>query len=195
MKHKALLIIGGLLLFCLGLQVGRYTTTRAQESKNASNELPSALTDDETEISTECNGTVLNYDSLNIVNYKGEPIPISALQSSKTLIARYSATACRPCLNALSTSLHNFADSNPDWKIILLISRIQLRDLYVMSREFGPSFELLACNTIPIDFDNGDTPVIFRIGEDNVVYDHFTCRYGDYKRTDNYLSSLVSQRD
>lgn len=190
MKKTILLVIAGALLFCLGFQVSELRDRRSADAAQA--ETPAekaAAIDEEAETSAECEGVLLP-DSTIILNYKGEKISPATLSGDSTLIARFSTSACRPCVNALTASLQSHARRHPGQRIVILLKNVQLRDLYVMAPDFGPQFRLLACDSIPVDFDRAETPAIFRIDSCGRVYDHFTCRYGDYGRTDNYLQSL-----
>lgn len=184
-----MLVIAGALLFCLGFQVSEL---RGDSSETAGTEPVAgyaATADDEALTSAELEGCALP-DSAVILNYKGERVSPAALSGDSTLIARFSTSACRPCVNALTASLQSHARRHPGQRIVILLKKVQLRDLYVMAPDFGSQFELLACDSLPIDFDCADTPVIFRLDTAGRVADHFTCRYGDYERTDHYLKSL-----
>lgn len=191
MKRTILLIIAGTLLFCLGFQVseimGKHTTD--PQSDIESEPATAADIDMEAEISAEFEGAPLN-DSVKILNYKGEPVGLAAISGDSILVARFSTSACRPCVNALMASLQRFARSHPDRRIAVLLKNAQLRDLYVMAPDFGPQFSLYSCDALPIDFEDAGTPVLFKVNSDGKVTGHFTCRYGDYERTDNYLQGL-----
>lgn len=191
MKKTITLIIAGILLFCLGFQVSELREKHAEKNQ-AEAEIEPTTADDidiEAEISAEFEGALLT-DSVSIVNYKGERIDLSTLSGDSVLVARFSTSACRPCVNALTASLQRFTQSHPDRRVIILLKNVQLRDLYVMSPDFVPQFSLYACDQLPIDFENANTPVLFKVSSDGKVTDHFTCRYGDYERTDKYLQGL-----
>lgn len=192
MKRFITLLLAGALLFCLGFQVAELRKPTAEHvptSAAAQMGEATAHVDDEAEISAECNGMAIG-DTVRILGYKGESISPASISGEKILVARFSASACRPCVNALTASLNKFASTHPDWHIVLMLKNIQLRDLYVMAPDFGPQFSLYACDVLPVDFDNADTPVLFRVSDDGRIRDHFTCRYGSYDRTDDFLNSL-----
>jgi len=195
MKKNILLAVIGILLFCCGFQLANIMDKHKEPQHTPETEAQTdiqdfAEIDEEAEISNECNGITLA-DSIQICDYKSTAMKLVQLAEPHTLFARFSATACRPCLDALLASLENFAAEHPNWSIVMLISNIQLRDLYVMQPQFGPQFRMLACDNLPIDFNDGDTPVLFRIDAGGRIYDHFTTRYGDYNRTDTYLKNLT----
>lgn len=95
-------------------------------------------------------------------------------------------------MDALTASLQRFAASHPGSHVVFLLGGMQPRDLYVLAPQFGPQFTLLSCEALPIDFDGGETPVVFQLDSAMAVRNHFTCRYGDYARTDRYLGGVFA---
>lgn len=190
MKKYVLPSLVVLLTFLLGFQVGRLSERKKQapEETNVAAAVPTI--DEEAELSAESNGVTIK--DIVITNYKGEPVDLHDLANGRTIIARFSTSACKPCMDALTGSLGRIANDNPDQRIVLLMTGLPARDMYVLERQFGPQFSLLECKGLPIDFDEGQTPVVFRLDSALRVRDHFTCRYGDYARTDRYLDSIVS---
>lgn len=196
MKRFITLLLAGALLFCLGFQVAELRKPTAEHvptSAAAQMGEATAHVDDEAEISAECNGMAIG-DTVRILGYKGESISPASISGEKILVARFSASACRPCVNALTASLNKFASTHPDWHIVLMLKNIQLRDLYVMAPDFGPQFSLYACDSLAADFDNADTPVLFQLSPEGRIQNHFTCKYGNYDRTDRYLDTLQTKK-
>lgn len=194
MKRIAYSIITSLLLVALGFQLGRLFTDAHRTAGDKPREVPANAIDEEALTSWECNNSKIAADSVEILNYKGERADLSTLSGDSTLIARFSASSCKPCVNALTSSLKKFAKEHTDARIVLLLKGMVLRDLYVLAPEFGPQFTLLACESLPVDFDGAETPVLFRLTGDGSVRDHFTCRFGDYARTDMYLTATAMEK-
>ena len=191
MKQFILMALAAVLLVALGFQTGRIVERRNATPAAAEEHIsPAAAINEEEETSMECNGTLLTAENAKILNYKGEEVALGSLAGDSTVIARFSSTACRPCLDALASSVKTFATEHPGKHVAMIVRNMGLRDLFVFSKDFGPNVSFYACDTLPVDFDNGDTPALFQLKENGRVYNHFTCRYGDYGRTDRYLASL-----
>lgn len=103
---------------------------------------------------------------------------------------RFSSTACRPCVEGALKALSEYVTTDSSRHVWLFISNVQPRELYVMAPDFGPQFSLLKCDSLSIDFDWGNTPVIFRLDSAGTVRDHFICRSGDVDRTVRYVSTI-----
>lgn len=195
MKRILLQMLTAVLLVALGFQIGRMTCSPEHVRDSASSAADSApAIDEEALTSWECNGTRIDNGTTAILNYKGENAGADVLRGDSIVIARFSASSCKPCVNALTASLRKFADTHPERHIVLLLKGVALRDLYVMAPQFGPQFTLLSCDSLGTDFDGAETPVVFRLSADGRVRDHFTCRYGDYARTDLYLEAIGSEK-
>lgn len=191
MKQFILMALAAVLLVALGFQTGRIVERRnAAPAAAEEHSTPAAAINEEEETSMECNGTLFTAENAKILNYKGEEVALGSLAGDSTVIARFSSTACRPCLDALASSVKAFAAEHPGKRVAMIVRNMGLRDLFVLSKDFGPNVNFYACDTLPVDFDNGDTPALFQLKENGRVYNHFTCRYGDYGRTDRYLASL-----
>lgn len=188
MKQKILLGICAVLIFLLGFQISNLVSLRSNKKNNKVETIQKI--DEEALTSSECNGQPVVANSTLLRDYRGENIAASCLSGNNTLVCRFSANACRPCVDAVTTSLINFATTHPEWHIFILLSKMRLRDLYVLAPQLGSQFTLLDCNNLPVDFNDGETPVLFQVDNDGRVYNHFTCRYGDYDRTDRYLDGL-----
>ncbi len=187
MKRNLFLIAAGALLFLLGFQLGRLQGGGHPDAQPAPQE--TAAIDEEALTSTECDGELLD-ESVQFTDYRGERVSPMQYAGDSTIIARFSTSACRPCVDALTASLQRHAGEHPSQRYLVLLKNVQPRDLYVVQADFGPQFTLLASDSLPIDFDNGETPVLFQIDAAGRVRNHFTCRYGDYARTDRYLDTL-----
>ncbi len=195
MKRTIMLILAGTMMFCLGFQLSELRKSTAEPVPTAAAARMNEATpvDDEVEISAECNGMAISNNE-KILDYKGESISPASISGENTLVARFSTSACRPCVNALTASLNKFAAAHPDWHIVLMLKNIQLRDLYVIAPDFGPQFSLYACDSLAADFDNADTPVLFQLSPEGRIQNHFTCKYGNYDRTDRYLDTLQTNK-
>ncbi|MDE6042479.1 MAG: hypothetical protein K2G07_02905 [Muribaculaceae bacterium] len=186
MKRTLSIIAAAVLLLLLGYQLGRWQGRSADSA--ATPEQEAEAIDEEALTSAECEGASL--DSIYFTDYKGERVAASAYAGDGTIIARFSTSACRPCVNALTASLMRHAAAHPAQRYLILLKNIEARDLYVLQPDFGPQFALLSCDSLPVDFNDGETPVLFQLDDNGRVYNHFTCRYGDYDRTDRYLDEL-----
>lgn len=190
MKQKIIMAVCAVLLFTLGFQVANIMNRR---EKTAEPEQPAAAApafDEEAATSAECEGLPVVADTTVLRDYKGRAVSADSLRGEDKLVARFSANACRPCVDAMTASLMRYAAARPEVHIYMLLSGMPLRDLYVLAPQLGPQFTLLDCNGLPVDFNNGETPVLFRVDSTGLVRDHFTARYGDYARTDRYLDAL-----
>lgn len=135
-------------------------------------------------------GLILDNNNMPISDTRGNEIDISTLGGSKSIIARFSATGCPPCINTLLESLQTFAEKNPTWHINLLIDNIALRDLFVMSKEYGPSFSLYSTTESAVDTGSSISPVVFRITPEGKIFRHFTCNPNYPEYTFNYAESI-----
>lgn len=136
MKKVFLYFVITVLIFCLGWQTSRlFNRQNSQGVLEKSMQHSIQSYDDEAEISAELNGILLDPDSTILLDYQGRRVPVDSLIAISGIIARYSATGCRPCINSLTESLQQYAAENPDSTIWVLIKNIALRDLYVMAPE------------------------------------------------------------
>lgn len=140
---------------------------------------------------TNYDGLILSAENTDIADVYGQNTDISDLGGSKKVCARFSATGCRPCIDTLTEALLAFAEKNPDWHINLLIDNILQRDMYVLSKEFGPSFSLYSTGPAMADTGSDITPVVFRLTEDGKIFRHFTCNPDKPERTQNYTESIA----
>lgn len=187
MKKTALYILIVVLVFVLGWQLGRMPAGEKQALPVGATEAAANDFDDEAETSAELEGMLLPSDSIELKDYSGNRVPLDSLIAAGGLIARYSANGCRPCINSLTEALKAYAAENPDSTVWLLIKDIMPRDLYVKSSEYNAQFRLLSCDYMPLDFNDAETPVMFRLDGQGRVRAHFTCRYGAPERNRQYL--------
>lgn len=135
-------------------------------------------------------GLVLTRNNADISDAEGKRVDISRLAAANNVCARFSASGCRPCIETLTNALQDFTITHPDWHVNLLIDNIPLRDLYVLSKEFGKSFSLYSADNISADLGSQTSPVVFRITPDGTVYRHFKCDPEHPDRTINYVASI-----
>lgn len=158
--------------------------------KSDFNNSSDCIFDEEEEISSECNGKDILSELSGVKNYKGISVDPAKLSRSGNIVMRFSSTACRPCVEGALKALSEYVTTDSSRHVWLFISNVQPRELYVMAPDFGPQFSLLKCDSLSIDFDWGNTPVIFRLDSAGTVRDHFTCRSGDVDRTVRYVSTI-----
>lgn len=175
-------------------QLGRITAPRAslQTNDNLSPYDEIELYDGEdfeAFVSDKFTGMTIDPALWEAVDHKGRTVSLDSLGGDSTIFARYSASGCRPCIDALLAALKLKAEVNSGYKFVLLIKNIPLRDLYVLNAEYGQQFKLLSCDNLPIDFNSAETPVAFRINN-HTISEHFTCRYGYHERTNKYIERL-----
>lgn len=136
-------------------------------------------------------GQTLSTENTDIADVYGHTADIHNLSGDKNVCARFSATGCRPCIDTLTETLLEFAQSNPEWRINILIDNILQRDLYVLSKELGPSFSLYSTGPAMADTGSDISPVVFRLTEDGKIFRHFTCSPNKPERTRNYIESIA----
>lgn len=195
MKRIVIYIVAGGLLFFAGYQTANILNKKRFQME-AYESVAEALTSDadtpsEEEAAAEAmNGTPLAADSVAGTDHTGASVAWAHLaREGFTTVARVSATGCRPCVDALTSALKQMATSNPSRKVALLIKNLPARDVYVLSKEFGPQFKLVLADKLPTDFGDGSTPYMFQL-TDGRVADAFVCSYGDAARTANHVASL-----
>lgn len=187
MKKTILIIIGALLLLAVGYQ------TAVIVNRHSATETPEETLDEpedlEAYISNIYEGMEIDADSTFVSDYKGTPVALSDMAGPRQVIARISTEGCRPCIDALLTSLRDFSVSNPDWRINVIIKGAPLRDLFVFGKEYGNRFRFYSADRLPTDYEDASAPTVFMI-ENGHVKHHFTCRYGDEQRTKDYVTKL-----
>ncbi len=150
----------------------------------------SAALDEEEEISRECNGINLMSELSGVRDYKGNSIDPALPARPGNIILRFSATACRPCIEGALAAVREYLAIDSTRHAWLFINNIRPRELYVMAPDFGPRFSLMKCDSLSIDFDWGNTPVIFGLDSAGTVRNHFTCRPDDPARTARFVSAF-----
>lgn len=63
--------------------------------------------------------------------YDNVPISVGEIAKDSYLVARLSATGCRPCIDNLVNELLAWKDNNPDKKVTVIVSNTPLRDMLV----------------------------------------------------------------
>lgn len=185
-----IIVLIGLACFQLGRLSAPWGVAQAKDNLNPYEEIEMYDGDDfEAFVSDKFRGMTVDPALWQAVDYKGRTVSLDSLGGDSTIFARYSASGCRPCIDALLDALKHKAEDNPGYNFVLLIKNIPLRDLYVLNAEYGQQFKLLACDKLPIDFNSAETPVAFRINN-HTISEHFTCRYGYHERTNKYIERL-----
>ncbi len=192
MKSTIIWIVICVLTLLCGFQLGFMISGKKYEKK-LDEVINIYTTDDETAEYTPSFHEGLQLDSTNckIYDIHGNDIAVGTLSAPKNICARFSATGCRPCIDTLTESLKAFSKSNPDWHINLLIDNIALRDIYVLSKEYGPSFSLYSTDDTNIDLGSSISPIIFCLSPDKKIYRHFTCAPDAPERTKAYVESII----
>lgn len=193
---NALIQIGIILLAALcGYQADNIITEKEYNKKIE--EIITIYTDDEAE--QPATNYVNVYEGMDIAensgfitDANGKSYNLQTLSGPKTICARFSANGCRPCIDTLTEALKDFASANPDWRINLLIDNVPLRDLFVMSKEFGSGFTLYSAANMPY-IGNETNPVMFRVSQDGKIYRHFTCASDMPERTRTYVRLITAQ--
>ena len=194
MKKTLVYTAVGILIFILGYQTGHFVTKKNCDRKLE--EVVNIYTS--SDISAEDNdgtsGSI--FDGLDIsgdtlLDCTGKTVAVSSLPGGKCIYAEYSNTGCRPCIDFLTAQLREFAAQNPDWHISLIVDAIPVRDLYVLSKEFGPSFTLYSSERLETDLGSEVSPVMFRLDKNGKVFRHFTCSPDDHGRTADYISHIT----
>lgn len=191
MKNALVQVLIYALLLLAGYQLGRYLTKKHYEKQI--DEIVTIYTgEDKSDIVYgAAEGLELNSENAVIVDVEGNNADISVLSAPKNLCARFSATGCRPCIDTMTSALQAFAAENPDWHINLLIDNIPLRDMYVLSKEFGKSFSLYSADRVSAELGNEVSPVIFRVSPEGRVFRHFTCSPDAPERTRAYVATAA----
>lgn len=198
MKNTILLIIAFVLVFLAGFQVGRLTvkpeeetrTVAVEQAQSVDEEDPGEYDDYEAYMSNKYEGMRLE-GGATAKDYKGRDIRLDTIGGNKTLFARYSSSGCRPCIDGLIEPLKKYGAEHPDWRIVVLIKGIALRDVYVQNKEMRDNFLLLSTDRLPMDFNEADTPYAFQI-VDGKIKNHFLCRYGEPERTEDYVKKMFN---
>lgn len=194
MKTTVLKVIICLLLMLAAFQLG-YLLAKQRYVKeiNSIVEMYAGEVPEEEPVAfvNQCEGLLLDSASFDIRDVNGAVVDYKDLAGDKSLCARFSASGCRPCTDNLIANLKEFAHVHPDWHINLLIDGMPLRDMYVYSKEFGPTFSLYSADNIRHDFGSRVSPVIFRVNREGRLYRHFTCSPGAPERTAAYMSSVL----
>lgn len=202
MKTKILYTVAALLALLLAFQIGRISagqpssagdepemrTREDAEGDDSGYFYPEDYDDFEAYISNRFEGMPTGR-SFVATDANGGTVALDTLASPTTVFARYLATGCRPCIDAMVDALKLYVRKDPSARAVVLIKNVALRDLYVLNKELGHQFVLLSADRLPTDFNDGETPYMFRIAE-NRIADHFTCRYGDGERTKNYVEQI-----
>lgn len=196
MKNKVLFIIIFVLVFIAGLQIGRMTVkcpdcAEMALVEDAEDELANQ-DDPEAYISNKFEGMAAS-EGFMAEDYKGREISLDSLGGDKTLFVRYSSTGCRPCIDALMGAVKTALAANPAWRCVVIIKGSPMRELYVLGKEYGDRYLFLTADRLPVDFRDSEAPMAFQIIDGKVV-NHFTCRYGDEQRTQNYITDLISTK-
>ncbi len=189
MKRHILSYIVCILIASTAFFIGRISTQKQYEKKI--DEIINIYTGDsvEPEVSNY-DVTVLSSENADIADVYGKQTDILSIAGPKKVFARFSATGCRPCIDTLTDALLKFSAENPDWHINLLIDNILQRDMYVLSKEFGPSFSLYSTGSAMADTGSDISPVMFRLTEDGKIFRHFTCSPDHPERTLNYTECI-----
>ena len=194
MKNLILQLLIILCALLLGYQGGKMLTQK--ECNKRIDEIVTLYTSDDDDESGKSavnlfEGMVLSDSCGYLVNAANEKVNIKSLPTAKNVFARYSATGCRPCIETLLGTLRTFADQNPDWHVNLLIDNIPLRDLYVLSKEFGSNFTLYSTENFNVGLGSEVSPVMFRISPSGRIYRHFTCVSDMPELTRAYVESIT----
>lgn len=192
MKKALVYTAVGILIFILGYQTGQLMMKKDCDRKLE--EVVNIYTS--ADISSEDSAAGSAFDGLDIssdtlLDCTGKAVAVSSLPGGKCIYAEYSNTGCRPCIDFLTAQLREFAARNPDWHICLIVDAIPVRDLYVLSKEFGPSFTLYSSERLETDLGSEVSPVMFRLDKDGKVFRHFTCSPDDHGRTADYISHIT----
>lgn len=127
------------------------------------------------ELSEAYNGIPLNIGAISLNDFRGDTLSLAEVlgdNSGGTLVARYSASGCRPCIEKTMEMLMEHGVENPSDSIIVLIAGCPPRDLNVFAAQYGRRFRFYGADSFPLDFDGGISPVVFRLGPDGIVSDH-----------------------
>ncbi len=142
---------------------------------------------DESDVAPDYDGKIVAIDLCDVY---GKKVDIDSISGKRNVCARFSATGCRPCIDTLTDALQAFVESNPDWHVNLLIDNIYQRDMYVLSKEFGPSFSLYSTGASMGDTGSDISPVMFRVTPEGKIFRHFICSPDYPERTYDYVSTI-----
>lgn len=129
---------------------------------------------------------------ISVLAFDGEEYSLSHFINSNSIFVRFSLNSCSACINKLSKELHLLKEKNSNNDIILLISDISKRDLYVNWVKNKKKFKILKIDNFPLDNIIGiENPYIFKINENGEILNHFKCQYGDTLNLQNYLKQYL----
>ena len=129
--------------------------------------------------------------SETIENYKKERFSIGEIASSYDVIARFSATGCRPCIDTLMDRVMKLHSKKKHYKIEVIIGNMPHRDLYVNSQQYKNEISFFKADSLSFDLaDHVESPYVFQLDKDGKILNHFVCRYGDTEELDKYMETI-----
>lgn len=190
MKKSIITIIIAVLFLFAGYQIGHVVSKKKFDKELE--EIATLYSEDiDATEDKYFDGINLNAENADIVDATGKHIDIRELGKPKNICTRFSATGCRPCIDTLTSSLQTFVMEHPQWHVNMIIDDIPLRDLYVLSKEFGPNFSLYSAANVTAELNDGPSPAVFRLSPEGTVYRHFACNPQYPERTKIYVSAIA----
>ncbi len=127
-------------------------------------------------ISEALEGVPLNTSAITITDFRGNPLSLSdAIGAGKSaLIARFSATGCRPCVERLMAGLEDFCNSHPDsdTTVIVVAASVYARDLNVFEAQYSRKMRFFGAEEFPLDFGEAISPYSFFVDDKGVISEH-----------------------
>ncbi len=141
------------------------------------------------EVFAEKSGKV-RVDTVRLERYGEGILQLKDLVSDSTLLVRYSAQACPPCVAIVDEMLKRYVIEKPMWKVVKIYKGSSLRDTYVKEKNDPLAVPYYITNILPIDLNEGTTPIMFKVDSSGRAVDLYYQEYGDTIKIKEYLGIM-----
>lgn len=138
------------------------------------------------EVFVEKSGKV-RVDTVRLERYGEDKLRLKDVASDSTLFVRYSAQACPPCVAIVDEMLKRYLREKPLRKVIKIYKGSSVRDTYVKEKNDPLGVRYYISDMLPIDLNEGTTPIMFRVDALGRAVNLYYQEYGDTIKIKEYL--------
>lgn len=180
MRHLIAILSSFIFIFCCGSckrsAQNSFQSDHREELIDASTLDPAEIAAYDRAESEPFQGMSLKDCDILTVTKSNDSIPTTDILESDILYARYSQHACGDCISFLNSALIEYHTSFPTARIRLLLKDVGMRDLHVLENKLGKHFEVFKTDELPTDFDDAETPYLFKLDNDMSIRDFYIPR-------------------
>lgn len=178
-----------ILILLLIIQISLFWRDKAQKSFNEQSFHSLLLEND----SLEChkyNGIIFADTNKIIINHKNDSLTIGDIIKNNPLILRYSNWSCNPCVENILSHLEKYKHQNSNRDIIILISDIYYKDLFIITKRYNNKFSFYRSDSLCTDFDQALTPYMYSIDQNKKINNFYIPRIEFPQRNTEYFESI-----